>query len=183
LPNDFQLNLDTHFVSSMILYKKYGESPIRVVRKSYPNEYGHQLYYNRLGYIYVFAAHMDQSVRKEYRKFFLDTTKDHLLDGRNIVIAPEGDCTNTEKSPMPFKAGAIRLALFVKPEPQIVPVSLANFDKRIPQARLAAIIHKPFFVSDHVSDPADNPMVFKFISDLHEKYKGYVRQAIELANA
>jgi hypothetical protein len=42
LPNDFQLTLDTHFLSCMLLRKKYGEPPIRVVRKSKPDEHGHQ---------------------------------------------------------------------------------------------------------------------------------------------
>ena len=44
LPNDFQLTLDTHFVSCMLLCKKYGEPPIRVVRRSKPDEHGHQRY-------------------------------------------------------------------------------------------------------------------------------------------
>ena len=53
LPNDFILTLDTHFVSSMLLFKKYGVAPVRVVRKSQADEYGHQRFYDRLGYIYV----------------------------------------------------------------------------------------------------------------------------------
>ena len=56
LPNDFILTLDTHFVSSMILLKKYGEAPVRLVRKSDPGEYGHQKFYDRLGYIYVYSS-------------------------------------------------------------------------------------------------------------------------------
>jgi CRP-like cAMP-binding protein len=53
LPNDFVLTLDTHFVSSMVLYEKYREAPIRVIRKSRPDEYGHQLFYDRLGYVHT----------------------------------------------------------------------------------------------------------------------------------
>ena len=45
LPNDFQLTLDTHFVSSMILFRKYGEAPVRVIRKAGPDEFRHQAYY------------------------------------------------------------------------------------------------------------------------------------------
>lgn len=44
LPNAFRLTMDTHFVASMILYKKYGEAPIRVIRNARPDEYGHQKY-------------------------------------------------------------------------------------------------------------------------------------------
>jgi hypothetical protein len=53
LPNDFILTLDTHFVSSMILLKKYGEAPVRVVRKSDPWRVRAPKFYDRLGYIYV----------------------------------------------------------------------------------------------------------------------------------
>ena len=53
LPNGFSLILDTHFVSSMILYRTYGRPPVRVVRDSHWNEAGHARYYARLGYVMV----------------------------------------------------------------------------------------------------------------------------------
>jgi hypothetical protein len=59
LPNDFILTLDTHFVASMILLPRYGEPPIRVVRSSQPHEHGHQRYFDRLGYLYVYSGHVD----------------------------------------------------------------------------------------------------------------------------
>ena len=99
LPNDFILTLDTHFVSSMILLKKYDEAPVRVVRKSDPGEYGHQKFYDRLGYIYVYSGHVDpidddaSSTPEERRRLFLDTAREHLRNGRNIVICPEGTST------------------------------------------------------------------------------------------
>ena len=34
LPNRFQLTLDTHFVPAMLLLRKYGEAPVRIIRKS-----------------------------------------------------------------------------------------------------------------------------------------------------
>jgi len=43
LPNRFQLTLDTHFVSAMILFGRYGEPPVRVVRQAEPDEAGHLL--------------------------------------------------------------------------------------------------------------------------------------------
>src|SRR3712207_6744058 len=111
LPNDFILTLDTYFVSSMILLKKYGEAPVRVVRKSDPGEYGHQKFYDRLGYIYVYSGHVDpvdddtSSTPEERRRLFLDTAREHLKNGKNIVICPEGTSTETENSPLPFKSG------------------------------------------------------------------------------
>ncbi len=81
LPNDFILTLDTHFVSSMILLKKYDEALVRVVRKSDPGEYGHQKFSDRLGYIYVYSGHVDpidddtSSTPEERRRLFLDTAR------------------------------------------------------------------------------------------------------------
>jgi hypothetical protein len=51
LPNNFVLTLDTRFVSAMVVFERYGEAPVRVVRTSRPDEYGHQQFYDRLGYI------------------------------------------------------------------------------------------------------------------------------------
>jgi hypothetical protein len=34
LPNRFTLTLDTHFVSAMLLYRQYGQAPVRVIRAS-----------------------------------------------------------------------------------------------------------------------------------------------------
>jgi hypothetical protein len=58
LPNNFILTLDTHFVASMVLFERYGEAPIRVVRKSRPDEHGHQRFYDRLGYVYTWSGRM-----------------------------------------------------------------------------------------------------------------------------
>jgi hypothetical protein len=58
-PNNFTLTLDTHFVASMILFERYGQALIRVVRKSRPDEYGHQRFYDRLGYVYTYSGHVD----------------------------------------------------------------------------------------------------------------------------
>ena len=56
LPNRFQLTLDTHFVSAMILFERYGEPPVRVVRQAEPDEAGHRRYFNRFGYITVTSS-------------------------------------------------------------------------------------------------------------------------------
>ena len=144
LPNDFQLTLDTHFVSCMLLSRKYGEPPVRVVRKSHPEEYGHQKYFDRLGYIYVYAKHVDEDkqnpklLAEQRRRAFFETAARYLRDGKNLMICPEGTCTVTERSPLPLKAGAFRLATFVEPEPLIVPVVVANFDRKLTRTTLVA---------------------------------------------
>ena len=62
LPNNFQLTLDSHFVSAVILDPKYGDGGVRVVRKSRGTEYGHQSYYDRLGHISVYTKESDELV-------------------------------------------------------------------------------------------------------------------------
>lgn len=185
LPNEFQLTLDTHFVSAMLLFRKYGEPPVRVIRKSRPDEFGHQQYYDRLGYIYVYRGHVDEAegdperLAEERRRHFLDGAGQVLRTGTNVVICPEGSSTSTERSPLPFRAGAFRLAAHVRPEPLIVPIAVAGFDRKITKGRLAAIVHPPFRLSDHVPDPVQNETLYRFIAELHERYTGWVRSAAE----
>jgi CRP-like cAMP-binding protein/1-acyl-sn-glycerol-3-phosphate acyltransferase len=189
LPNDFQLTLDTHFVSCMVLSPKYGEPPLRVIRKSNPHEYGHQKYFDRLGYIYVYAKHVDEDERnpqllaEQRRRVFLETAAHCLRDGRNLVICPEGASTSTECSPLPFKAGAFRLAAFVDPEPLIVPVVVAHFDRKITRTTLIARVHKPLRLSDHVAKPVQDEALFVFIAEFAEKMRAWVREAAARAAA
>lgn len=187
LPNHFQLTLDTHFVSSMLLLRKYGDAPIRIIRRSRSDEFGHQQYYDRLGYIYVYSGHVDESaedsaeMRSERRKQFLDSARDCLLAGKNLVICPEGTSVATEDSPVALKAGAFRLAAYVEPEPLIVPIAVANFDKNITRTRLAAIVCKPFKLSEAVSFPIENRELFDFINRYRRQFAEHVRAAVALA--
>jgi len=189
LPNRFQLTLDTHFVSSMILLRKYGEAPVRVIRKSLSDEFGHQKYYDRLGYIYVSSGHVDETeadmrtTPSDRRRHFLNNARNHLRAARNIVICPEGTSVSTEESPVGFKAGAFRLAAYVEPEPLIVPISVANFDKNITRKRLAAIVHEPFRLSEAVPNADDDVNLFDFINRYQHRFAEYVRQTKALADA
>jgi CRP-like cAMP-binding protein len=189
LPNDFQLTLDTHFVACMVLSKKYGEPPVRVVRKSHPEEYGHQKYFDRLGYIYVYAKHVDEDeqnpklLAEQRRRAFFETATRHLRDGKNLMICPEGTCTVTERSPLPLKAGAFRLAAFVEPEPLIVPVIVVNFDRKLTRTTLVASVHEPFRLSDHVPKPIQDDALYAFIAGLGERMRGWVRDARERASS
>lgn len=189
LPNGFRLTIDTHFVASMILYRKYGEAPVRVIRKSSPNEYAHQMYYDRLGYIYVYRGHVDPISTAdgvdalERRKAFLDEAQFHLSRGENVVICPEGRDTFTEDSPLPFKSGAFRLAAYAKPEPLIVPISVANFDKKLTQQTLAATVHEPFRLSDSLPPGWDDQELFGWVDNFQRTFRGYVADTIAMAAA
>ena len=187
LPNRFQLTLDTHFVSAMLLLKKYGEAPVRVIRKSRSDEFGHQKYYDRLGYIYVTSGQVDGSTGQvlpdpeERLRSFLDTARDTLLAGTNLVICPEGTSVATEDSPVAFKAGAFRLAAHVEPEPLIVPISVANFDKKITRTTLAAMVHPPFRLSEFVPRPIEDEALYDFVNRYQRQFAGLVRETAALA--
>ena len=187
LPNHFQITLDSHFISSMVLYAKYGEAGVRVVRVPRAEEYGHEYYYERLGHINVYTDESDTATqtperRKEWRRRFYDTAREYIGKGFNIVISPEGTSMTTEESPGPFRLGAFLLAASIEPEPYIVPIAVANFDKRINQNVFSLVIKKPFRISDYVKNPAENKdKLFEFIKEYGNEYKTYVEEAAGLA--
>ena len=188
LPNEFRLTLDSHFVSSMILYRHYREAPIRVIRKPELGWFGYQQYFDRLDYLYVYQGEVDEEdrdrdlTRETRNRDFIDRAAAHLKAGNNLLVAPEGRCSDTEASPGRFKTGAFRLAAAVEPEPLIVPVAVANFDKRLTRTTTAAIVFPPFRLSEQLTQPEDKESLLEFIDSLQNRFKDYVQQAIELAN-
>ena len=186
LPNNFQLTLDSNFVSAVILDPRYGDSGIRVVRKSRGNEYGHQNYYDRLGHISVYTAESDEleetaEQRRARRNEFFDVAGAHLKAGTNLILSPEGTSYWTEDSPGPFKPGAFRLAASVKPEPKIVPVAVAHFDRRVHSTVYTVAIKPPFRVSDVVANPQDPEEMRRFLLEYQHTYSTYVTEARDLA--
>jgi CRP-like cAMP-binding protein len=184
LPNDFVLTLDTHFVSSMVLYEKYREAPIRVIRKSRPDEYGHQLFYDRLGYVYTYSGYVDPepgrpAVPPEVRRrFFLDAAGLYLTLGKNVVICPEGTSTTTEQSPLRFRPGAFDLAAHVRPEPLVVPIAVAGFDRRLTRTTVVAVVHQPFRMSQQLPDPDNRPALLHWLNEtLQPQFRTWVCEA------
>lgn len=186
LPNEFRLTLDSHFVSSMILYRRYGEAPVRVVRKPEMAWFGYQQYFDHLNYLYVYPGDVDEEdqdqdlTREKRNARFLEAAASNLRAGKNLLIAPEGRCSFTEASPGAFKPGAFRLAARVEPEPLIVPIAVANFDKRLTRTTTAAIVFEPFRLSDRVQGTSDTAL-FDAVNQIQVQFRDYVRQAIELA--
>ncbi len=183
LPNNFQITLDSHFISSEILYKKYGDPGIRIVRIGRGGEYAHQDYYQRLGHIDVYTNESDpktntKEYRDEKRKEFYDFAQSYLRNKNNLLISPEGTSFSTEESPGAFKSGAFRLALNCNPEPLIVPISIANFDKRVRKNTFSVIINKPFKVSEYIKDTQSKTDMKIFLKDLRKKYSDYVGEAV-----
>lgn len=183
LNNSFQITLDSHFLSSLVLYKKYGEPGIRTVRVGKGQEYGHQNYYDNLGYINVYTKESDETSREEKlasRSIFYSQASKHLQDKYNLIISPEGTSYRTEDSPGPFKLGTFKLALYSDPEPFIVPVVMVNFDHRIGKSLYYCSIKKPFKLSEKVPSRKIEDLV-RFVNEYQEKYKQYVKDAISRA--
>ncbi len=183
LPNHFQITLDSHFISSMVLYAMYAEAGIRVVRVPRAEEYAHTYYYERLGHINVYTkdSGVEQNIeqKKAEREKFFKTAGGFIENGFNIVISPEGKSFATEESPGEFRPGAFLLASSVKPEPFIVPIAVANFDKRINQHVFSLVIKKPFRISERVENPGTNKDgLEKFLTEYRNEYREYVEEAV-----
>ena len=180
---NFQITLDSHFISSLILYKYYNNAGNRVVRCSLENELAHKNYYEKFDYIRVFAERfipktMNYKQVKEFNKGFYSHSIDNLKKGVGIIVSPEGFSLKTEESPGIFKLGVFKLATMVKPEPKIVPVVMANFDKLLSKSLYKCEIMKPFKMSDHGIYGPDDPKLLSFIESFNGKYKRWVKNLI-----
>ena len=180
---NFQITLDSHFISSLILYKYYNNAGNRVVRCSLENELAHKNYYEKFDYIRVFAERfipktMNYKRVKEFNKSFYSQSIDNLKKGVGIIVSPEGFSLKTEESPGIFKLGVFKLATIVKPEPKIVPVVMANFDKLLSKSLYKCEIMKPFKMSDHGIYGPNDPKLLSFIESFNGKYKRWVKNLI-----
>jgi hypothetical protein len=102
---------------------------------------------------------------EERRRLFLDTAEKGLRNGRNIVICPEGTSTETEGSPLPFKTGAFHLATSVRPEPLVVPIAVANFDKKLTRTTTVAVVHEPIRLSEHLGENIEKEALREFVNE------------------
>ncbi|MBP7973182.1 MAG: 1-acyl-sn-glycerol-3-phosphate acyltransferase, partial [Candidatus Nanopelagicales bacterium] len=135
------------------------------------------------GYIYVASGSVDPEVaplstgRTSASEKFLVTASAQLRGGTNIVICPEGNSTDTENSPLPFRSGAFRLAAAADPEPLIVPIAVANFDKKLTSTTLVAVVHEPFRISSHIGTDPSPDALREFVRDYQQTFHGYVQEA------
>lgn len=184
LPNNFQVTLDSHFISAMVCFKKYQDAGLRVVRVGKDVEYGHQEYYEKLGHIDVYTSdseERDQSKeqKEKARQSFYEQAGRYLSQGKNLIISPEGSSYETSESPGPLKSGAFRLSLAQQTEPLIIPVVIANFDKRVRYNQFRCKIYTPFKVSSFVKDPNNKSEMRVFLADYQTWYKKEVQNLAE----
>lgn len=177
LNNKFQLTLDSHFISSEILDKYYDDPGIRTVRFGKSSEYGHQEYYENLGYINVYTDDSDlqskESKALAKERFYLEADQ-FLKKGINLIISPEGTSFVSEESPGPFKMGPFNIAERATDEPNIVPVVLYNFDKRITENLLFCRILPSFKIS---KKKQDDESLKAFVSRYHQEFSYEVFKA------
>lgn len=183
LPNQFQITLDSHFISAMILLKRYNDPGLRIVRIGNGKEYAHQEYYQRLGHIDVHTPESGDSPKnkKHIRQAFYNEASSYLKAGGNLIISPEGTSYMTEESPGPMKPGAFNLALSMKKEPLIIPIAVANFDKRLRNNIFSCIIFPPFKVSERIENPGNKAEMRQFLLQYQEEYRSHVEKAIALS--
>lgn len=177
LNNRFQLTLDSHFISALILDERYNDPGVRTVRIGKSFEYGHQDYYENLGYINVYTKDSDlQSAdsRRNAKEQFYQEAESHLKSGTNIIVSPEGTSYLTEESPGPFKMGPFNLATNVSNEPFIVPIVFCNFDKRINEALYFCRVLKPFKISEQ---KADGQPLKEFVNEYQRSFSEEVDRA------
>ena len=179
LNNNFQLTLDSHFISGVILDKKYGDPGMRTVRFGKSYEYGHQEYYENLGYLNVYTKDSDlenQEAKEKAKERFFAEAEAYLEAGVNLIISPEGTSFISEESPGPFKMGPFNIAQRVKTEPYIVPIVFYNFDKQITKNHFFCRILKPFKISQEIRP---DQSLKEFVSEYQNKFKDEVNQVRE----
>lgn len=177
LNNRFQLTLDSHFISSMILDERYNDPGIRTVRYGKSVEYGHQDYYDNLGYINVYTGDsdlQDEESKSRARERFYQEAEQYLKKGANLIISPEGTSFLSEDSPGPFKMGPFNIAEQASNEPYIVPIVFYNFDKRITESLFFCRILAPFKISEQRKE---NESLKLFVKRYQEEFSREVEKA------
>lgn len=181
LPNGFNFPLDAQFISSMIIDNQYGVTGLRVVGRSQKNEYWRDDYYQKFGHIFV-DSWQDLSQDPSALDTFQSETAHILNTGTPLLISPEGARFSTEDSPSVFGESAFTLTQSDKlnEEPWIVPIAVANFDKRVDHTIYSVVIKPAFKLSD-VIDVRKKNAIPSFLKKYQTQYKKYVKEAVELA--
>ena len=174
---NFQITLDSHFISSMVIDRYYNNPGIRVSRLSLPNEKFHKNYYDKLDYIRVYAKNFipknitDAQVKSVNKKFYEKASK-YLKKGNCLVLSPEGASYSTEESPGVFKKGLFKLLSKLSIPTIVVPIVTLNFDKLASKSIFKCEIKKPIKYKSNLS----NSDIEIESSKLNKKYKSWVNK-------
>ncbi|GAB3484508.1 cyclic nucleotide-binding domain-containing protein [Marinomonas epiphytica] len=180
LPNGFRFSMDAQFIGSMIIDNEYGISGQRVVRRSKNSEFWRDNFYQKFGNIFVPSWDTLEQGTKEYDEF-IQQSQETLKSNFPLMISPEGQSYSTHQSPGSFLPFAFDIAASMgAEEPWIVPIAVANFDKRADHNIYSAIIKPAFKLSDRV-DLNDPQALQAFLVEYQAEYAGYVEEAMALA--
>lgn len=189
LPNNYHFSFDTAFVS-VLLSARYGRAPIRVVRESPGAEYGHNLFYSRLGHITVPTVESGianasneelDHLRRVAGETLFQRGREALAAGNDVLICPEGRSQKAADSPARFFSGAFRLALRAEVEPLIVPIAIAGFERRYKDSRLVALVQPPFRLSAAMR-AAGTDVLRDFLDGYRVRFRDAVRAAQRISN-
>tara|TARA_B110000977_G_C11085834_1_gene494665 strand:+ start:4046 stop:5425 length:1380 start_codon:yes stop_codon:yes gene_type:complete len=178
---NFQLTLDSHFISSKIVHTYYNTPGIRIVRHALPDETNHKSYYDKLDYIKVYSKaftppNLDKlTVKKAHEAFRLETIE-NLEQQIDVVFNPEGSSHTTENSPGSFWLGIFKLAASMKEQPYIVPLVMTGFDKLPSEAVYKCQIMPPFKMSEYGIQSSEDPLIKGVIENLNIRYKTWVTE-------
>jgi CRP-like cAMP-binding protein/lysophospholipase L1-like esterase len=180
LPNGFRFSMDAQFISAMVIDNEYGISGQRVVRRSKESEFWRDDFYGRFGNVFINSWEDLSKDTPEYDAF-IKQSQETLRQNFPLMISPEGQSFSTHQSPGTLLPHAFELAGSMdNDEPWIVPIVVANFDKRADH-NLYTVIIKPAFKLSSKVDYKDKKALNKFLLSYQEEYKGYVDEAVELS--
>ena len=179
LKKDYQITLDSHFISSMISYNYYKSPGVRIIRHSLPNEKEHAIYYNKFDYIKVYSKnYLPENISKEKindaKKEFYKKAREALAKGENLIVNPEGISSSTDKSPSKFKAGVFKMIIRSGLDPLVVPLVMTNFDNLNSKTIYRCEIKKPFRLSSVVDNYDDRKKLDNFLIGLNFNYRNWV---------
>jgi CRP-like cAMP-binding protein/lysophospholipase L1-like esterase len=180
LPNGFRFSMDAQFIGSMVIDNEYGISGQRVVRRSKESEFWRDDFYERFGNLFIHSWEALTRDTPEYDQF-INQSQETLRQNVPLMISPEGQSFNTHESPGKLLPHAFEIAGSMgADEPWIVPIVVANFDKRADH-NIYTVIIKPAFKLSSKVDYTDKKALEKFLVAYQEEYKGYVNEAVELS--
>jgi len=179
LEDNFEITLDSHFISSMISQNYYQKPGVRVIRYSLDNEKKHSEYYNLFNYIRVYAKgfipnNVTQKDLDDSKNIFYSLCHSVLLKKENLIINPEGNSSSTENSPSDFKAGIFKMIIKSKLNPLIVPLVMVNFDYLNSETTYRCEIKKPFRLSSKLNDLNNKKELNDFVISFQEEYSIWV---------
>ena len=123
-----------------------------------------------------------ERLRREAAEAFFQRGREAIGRGENVLVCPEGQCQKPVNSPARFYSGAFRLALKAEPEPHIVPIAIAGFDRRFKDAGLVALVQPSFRLSEAMARHGTEDLR-EFLDDYRARFAAAVKDAQRLSQS